>query len=292
MKTVDTATRIGIANIAFLTDLSIASGTALPFAAEFARHYGAKVWGFHLLSPNAYTVPSLILPTAQEDPHEVAGDLDNQLDKALAGVPHEGIIGRGEAWSALSSFILEKNIDLIVMSTHGRTGLGKALLGSVTERVFRHSPCPVLTVGPQAGGRLDQPVEIKEMLYATDFSAEARAAAPYAISIAQEHQGRLVLLHVIAPSRAGDHIHGGESVSGAMQLLRDLVPPDAELWCKPEHVVEYGFPADRILKVAEEKRAHLIVLGVHEPRGATRFARATAYQVVSAARCPVLTVRG
>jgi nucleotide-binding universal stress UspA family protein len=81
-----------------------------------------------------------------------------------------------------------------------------------------------------------------------------------------------------------------------MQLLRDLVPPEAELWCKPEHVVEYGSPAENILKVAERRHAHLIVLGVRKPEGslglATHFARATAYEVVSQANCPVLTVRG
>jgi nucleotide-binding universal stress UspA family protein len=143
---------------------------------------------------------------------------------------------------------------------------------------------------------LDQPVETKEILYATDFTPASRAAAPYAISLAQEHQAHLVLLHVIETPRAGELAHGGEFVSATMQLLRDLVPPEAELWCEPEHVVDYGSPADLILKLAEQRHAHLIVLGVRKPEGslglATHFARATAYKVVSQASCPVLTVRG
>jgi nucleotide-binding universal stress UspA family protein len=297
MKTVDVTTRISIKNLAFATDLSPASYAALPFAAEFARYYGAKVWGFHVLSPYVYPVPpSLVLPTPEQDSQEAAKQLGRQLEKYLAGVPQEVVIGHGETWSALSSFIEKNNIDLVVMSTHGRTGFGKALLGSVAETVFRQCPCPVLTVGPKAASRLDHPVETKEILYATDFTPESRSAAAYAISIAQEHQAHLVLLHVIEPPKAGDLAHGGEFVSSTMQLLRDLVPPEAELWCKPEHVVEYGPPADNILKVAERKRAHLIVLGVHKPEGslglATHFARATAYKVVSQANCPVLTVRG
>jgi nucleotide-binding universal stress UspA family protein len=297
MKTVDVTTRISIKNIAFATDLSPASYAALPFAAEFARYYGAKVWGFHVLSPYVYPVPpSLVLPTPEQDSQEAAKQLGRQLEKHLAGVPQEVVIGHGETWSTLSALIEKNNIDLVVMSTHGRTGLGKALLESVAETVFRQCPCPVLTVGPKAASRLDQPVETKEILYATDFTPEARSAAAYAISIAQEHQAHLVLLHVIEPPKAGDLAHGREFVSSTMQLLRDLVPPEAELWCKPEHVVEYGPPADNILKVAERKRAHLIVLGVHKPEGslglATHFARATAYKVVSQANCPVLTVRG
>ena len=297
MKTMDLKTRISIKNIAFTTDLSPESYIALPWAAEFARCYGAKVWGFHVLSPNVYPVPpSLVLPTPEEDAQEAAKSLGRRLAKHLAGVPQEVVIGRGETWSALSSFIEKTSVDLVVMSTHGRTGLGKVLLGSVAETVFRQCPCPVLTVGPKAATRLDQPVETKEILYATDFTPESRSAAAYAMSIAQEHQAHLVLLHVIEPLKAGDVGHGGALVSTTMQLLRDLVPPEAELWCKPEHVIEYGSPADNILKAAERRHAHLIVLGVRKPQGslglATHFARATAYKVVSQANCPVLTVRG
>jgi nucleotide-binding universal stress UspA family protein len=297
MKTMDVKTRIDIKNIAFATDRSPESYAALPWAAEFARYYGAKVWGFHVLPPNVYPVPpSLVLPTPDEDAKEAAKELGRQLAKHLAGVPQEVVIGHGETWSTFSSFIEKNSIDLIVMSTHGRTGLGKALLGSVAEMVFRQSPCPVLTVGPKAAFRLDQPVETKEILYATDFSPESRAAAGYAISMAREHQAHLVLLHVIEPPKARDGAGGGELVSNSMQLLRDLVPPEAELWCKPEQVVEYGSPADHILNMAARRHTHLIVLGVRKPGGslglATHFGRATAYQVVSQAKCPVLTVRG
>ena len=103
-------------------------------------------------------------------------------------------------------------------------------------------------------------------------------------------------MHVIEPPKAGELAHGGEFVSATMELLRSLVPPEAELWCKPEHIVEYGSAAEGILKVADQKHAQLIVLGVRKPEGnlglATHFARATASKVVSHANCPVLTVRG
>jgi nucleotide-binding universal stress UspA family protein len=297
MKTMDLKTRISIKNIAFATDLSPESYVALPWAAEFARCYGAKVWGFHVLSPNVYPVPpSLVLPTPSEDSREAAKELGRQLAKHLVGIPQEIVIGRGETWSAFSSFIEKNNVDLVVMSTHGRTGLGKVLLGSVAETVFRQCPCPVLTVGPKAATRLDQPAETNEILYATDFTPESRAAAAYAMSIAQEQQAHLVLMHVIKPAKMGDLAHGAVLVSTAMQLLRDLVPPEAELWCKPEQVVEYGPPAENILRTAEHRHAHLIVLGVRKPEGSlgltTHFARTTTYKVAAQANCPVLTVRG
>lgn len=297
MTTTSLKTRISINNIAFASDLTQASYAALPFAAEFARCYGAKVWGFHVLSPNLFPLPpSPILPTPEEDEQEVKKELDSQLAKHLAGVPRETVIGRGEIWNALSTFVERKNIDLVVMSTHGRTGFGRALMGSVAETVFRQCPCPVLTVGPNAAARLDQPFEATEILYATDFTPESRTSAPYAISLAQERQGHLVLLHVIEPLTAGEWAHGGKFVSFTMDLLRDLVPPDADLWCKPEYLVEYGSPAENILAVAGRRHSHLIVLGLRKPAVslgfATHFARTTAYKVVTQADCPVLTVRG
>jgi|SRR5579859_887176 len=292
MKTLDVTTRISIKNIAFMTDLSTASYAALPFVKEFARFYGAKVWGFYAQG----TVPSLVLPTAELDLGVAGKELASRLGKDLAGIPQEVAITHGDTWIELASLIRKNHIDLVVMSTHGRSGVGKALLGSVAETVFRQCPCPVLTVGPKATTHLDLPAGTKEILYATDFTPEAKAAAAYAISLAQEHQARLVLLHVIEPPKAGELAHGGEFVSATMELLRDLVPPEAELWCKPEHIVEYGSPAESILKVAEQKQVQLIVLGVRKPEGslglATHFGRATACKVVSEANCPVLTVRG
>ncbi len=289
--------RISINNIAFATDLTQASYAALPFAAEFARSYDAKVWGFHVLSPNRFPLPPTgMLPTSEEDEQVVKKELDSQLAKHLAGVPREAVISHGQIWNALSTFVEGKNIDLVVMSTHGRSGFGKALMGSVAETVFRQCPCPVLTVGPKAAIRLDQPLETKNILHATDFASETRASAAYAISIAQEHQGHLVLLHVIEPPTSGELAHGGEFVSSTMDLLRDLVPPDADLWCKPEYLVEYGSPADNILAIAGRRHSHLIVLGLRKPAVslgfATHFARTTAYKVVTQADCPVLTVRG
>jgi nucleotide-binding universal stress UspA family protein len=103
------------------------------------------------------------------------------------------------------------------------------------------------------------------------------------------------LLHVIEPPKTGELAHGGEFVSATMQLLRDLVPPEANLSRKPEELVKFGTPAEVIVNLAQERNADLIVLGVRKPDNlplATHFGRATAYKVISKASCPVLTIRG
>jgi nucleotide-binding universal stress UspA family protein len=232
----------------------------------------------------------------EEDPEKTEKEFTAQLDERLKAIPHEVVIARGETWNALLSFVEKKNIDLLVMGTHGRTGLGRAMLGSVAEAVFRQCQCPVLTIGPNVRRHPDQLIESKKILHPTDFTPASRAAIPYAISLAQEHQAHLVLLHVIQRPHAAELRHGGEFVSITMQLLRDLVTPEANFWVDSEQLVEYGSPAETILNVARQRAADLIVLGVRKARGrvglATHFGRATACQVVSEAICPVLTVCG
>jgi nucleotide-binding universal stress UspA family protein len=108
-------------------------------------------------------------------------------------------------WSNLAKAIQEKKIDLIVMGTRGRSGVGKFLLGSSAEEVFRQAPCPVLTVGPHSPAKA--PHEFTRIVFATDFSPESVAALPYAVSLAQECQAHLTLLHVVAEPKGGEPVH-------------------------------------------------------------------------------------
>jgi len=297
MATIKMQARIAVKNIAFATDLSPASFAALPFAAGFARSFGARVFGFYVQSPAVYVVPEMGVVTATvEEAQSARQELQERLKEQLAGVPFEVVIGQGDTWAALERLVEERKIDLIVMGTHGRTGLGKALLGSVAEKIFRQAHCPVLSVGPHVSRKVQGGGEAKEILYATDFSEAAKAAAPYALSLAQESQARLTLLHVIEKPAAGDLTYPGEFVRSSMDLLRETVPAEAGLWCEPRCEVEIGSPGEIILEMARRREADLIVMGVKKPEAPvgliTHFGQATAYRVVCEARCPVLTVRG
>jgi nucleotide-binding universal stress UspA family protein len=135
------------------------------------------------------------------------------------------------------------------------------------------------------------------VLFASALDAVSHAAAPYAVSLAQENQSRLVLLHVLPAPKPGKQPKPTVlSVAEAIHQLEEMVPKDADLWCRPDPTVEHGDPGGQILATANRCGADLIVLGV---RGldtatglATRIERATAYNVVANAPCPVLTVRG
>jgi nucleotide-binding universal stress UspA family protein len=296
MKAVQARTRITLQNILFATDFSEAADAAAPIAIQIARRYGAKVYGVHVnrfedytaAAPNAWAAMAEAA-AAEKETKEDAGRLNEQL----RGIAHEVVIGEGNTWEVMSNLIEEKEIDLIVLGTRGRTGLGKVILGSVAEQILRQSPCPVLTVGPHVNLWSDEYAKMREILYATDLEADYPIAAPYAVSLAQENQAHLVLLHVIEDPKAGDLVNRPEVVDFEGRKLRQLVSQQAGLWCDPTCIVEQGPAAEKILDVAKRRHTDLIVLGARPAKGlAIHLYSGTVHKVVSQATCPVLTVRG
>lgn len=298
MKAVQATTRIALKNILFATDFSSAADAALPFAMQIARRYGAKVYGVHVNSFDDYMGVARNAWAAMAEASDGKEDA-RRLNEQLQGIEHEVVIGEGNILEVVSNLIKEKRIDLMVVGTRGRTGFAKTLLGSVAEQILRQAPCPVLTVGPHVSAeqeRWDAELygkrgEMHEILYATDLTADFPPAAPYAISLAQENQAHLTLLHVIEDPKAWELVQPEQVAESMEHKLRELVPQEAELWCEPVCLVERGESAEKILDVANRRHAHLIVLGARPAkRLATHLNTGTVHKVVLQAKCPVLTV--
>jgi nucleotide-binding universal stress UspA family protein len=293
MQAVQARTRITLKDILFATDFSVASDAAAPIATQIARRYGAKIYGVHVNAADPYVAAApeawaAMAEAVERAAKEAAGRLNDQLQ----GVEHEVVIGEGKIWEVMSDLIEKKEIDLVVLGTRGRTGFGKTLLGSVAEQILRQSPCPVLTVGPHVNLWSEEYAKMREILYATDLAADFPMAAPYAVSLAQENQAHLVLLHVIEDSKAGDLVDSPEVVNLKEKKLQQLVTQQAGLWCDPSYIVEQGPAAEKILDVAKRRHTDLIVLGARPAKGlATHLNVGTVHKVVSQATCPVLTVR-
>lgn len=292
MRVMDARTRVVLHNILMAVDFSPSSEAALAYASVVARRYGSRIYLAHIIRPDVY---QLVSPEAMETVLDQARHYaEEELAKILVsgqlrGIPHQVLLGQGELWTVFSKLIKEHEIDLAVVGTHGRTGLEKILIGSVAERVFRLASCPVLTVGPRVPGELPESAHLRRVFYATDFTPASGRAAAYALSLAQEHQAQLTVAHVVDRGREAERSEEGE----IRDRLRALVPAEAELWCTPNYAVEYGSPSEVILKMAAERKADLIVLGVRQPSYAfSHLPPATAYKVVCRAHCPVLTVRG
>ncbi|MGA7847476.1 MAG: universal stress protein, partial [Terriglobales bacterium] len=196
-----------------------------------AHSYDAEVYAVNVL-------PHLpFVEAVQPDPEQTRLLAEQKLaalvgSESFKGIRHKELIKEGEVAEVLSKLVSNYEIDLIVIGTGGRKGLGKLLLGSVAEEVFRNAECPVLTVGPNASRWLANG-NLRHILYATDFGPESLHGLPYAISLAEENRARLTLLHVAPePGVALPEPEPGtmpvldpsEVVAAAERQLRALVP--------------------------------------------------------------------
>ena len=287
-----TSLHVSFQHVLFPTDFSTTADRALPYAVEIARRSLATIYAVHVVSPDIYPQ----LPPAEWDDiarqeEEFRTRKKNQLELELQGLPHEFLFLNGDVWENLKEAIESKNVDLIVLGRHGRSGIAKALIGSVAEKIFRQAPCPVLTVGPGVSPSTSHAAaaEFNCILYATDFSPESLAAARYAISLAKDHHAELVLLHTSADGSKGqDEL--------ALETLKNVVPLGAGLLSKPTYVMERGAPAEAILGTAKKTQSDLIILGARGAEKhltmATHFSDSIASHVAAHAGCPVLIVHG
>jgi nucleotide-binding universal stress UspA family protein len=301
MKTVEAGTRIALKNILFATDFSPCSNAALPYAVSFASRHNATLHAVHVRLNDAdlvFMAPDSWPVVLEEEDKKIQGNID-QLESQLQGLSHDVLTPKGKVADALARIVDQKKVDLIVLGTHGRTGMRKLFAGSVAEEVFRSSSCAVLTVGPKVSAPANGQVQFKNILFATDFSEDSLAALPYAISLAEEDQSQLAIVHVIDQPVAGI-LHLQEVKRALTERLQALVRPEEYPWCRTECQVDFSQqfapPAVRILEIAQERGADLIVLGVRRTHGTgttvTHLTPTTAQHIVAHAECPVLTVRG
>jgi len=309
MSPIGAAADVAMKSVLIAHDFSEASHKPLHHALAVARHYGAKFYLAHVVSHIGYTIAGPeALNLAIEKTRRDARQLEQELleSGALAGLHHEFIVREGNVWEQLELVIRQKQVDLVVIGTHGRGGLGKLLLGSVAEQIFRHADCFVVTVGP--GSYQDSLVEktqaVRPFLFATDFGAASLHALPHAISFANHFGARLVVLHVLpaAPipegfhwSRTGDLMQMRDKARMASQRrFEELTLQNPTMGIKPEFMVKFGIASEQILQVSHDLKTDLIIFGLKHHayiETESHMPWAAAYKVVCGARCPVLTIR-
>jgi nucleotide-binding universal stress UspA family protein len=297
---------ISLKNILFATDFSATSESALPYATAISRRFGSTLHIAHVLSDTNLLlmtggVDYVSTGTIYEDTHAQAQEKIQQITKRLGEIPYCTYVRHGLPWKNLSRIVVENAIDLLVVGTHGRTGLGKLLLGSVAEDILRHVPCPVLTVGPKVAGHAKLrefhgkgrelaavELELRQILYATNFTDASVVVAPVAVALAGQFRAQLTLMHVIEQYAGWGNPHG--PIEDGVQKLRALVAKDASLAYPPEFVIEFGTPSEVIVSAAAKREADLLVLGARPVDGTAHLPWSTVHRVVAHAACPVLTV--
>jgi nucleotide-binding universal stress UspA family protein len=295
---------INLKRILCPTDFSEGSQHALAFAVALAQWYDAQVTVMHVIE--IYPVPAVLPgnPSPVVGPYvsreAVAADLE-RFTAALKhnNIPFEIAIEQGTAAQSILETAKRVSAELVVIGTHGRGGFEHLVLGSVAEKVLRKAKCPVLIVPPGVPSA-HVPIRFERILCPIDFSPSSRLALTYALSLAQEAQATLTLLHVLeavpdepaaAPFDPVEYHRQREA--DARTRLREVVPAEARTWCKPLEVVGAGRSYREILRVAAESGSDLIVMGVAGHGVLHRmFFGSTTNHVVRQARCPVLTLRG
>jgi len=213
----------------------------------------------------------------------------------------EALILEGEdVGETITQTASEQSIDLIVMRSRRRPHRA-AVLGSTAESVCRTAPCPVLVTHTDEREWVDQvdgKIKLERLLVAYDFSDYSELALKYALSLAQEHQAELHLLHVLPrdsvsePELAWYPMGKDSAYHQAARRLQRAVPSETHLWCEIKQAVAEGQPYREILNYAEKHSIDLISLGAHGAGfGMRTLFGSNVDRVLRQAPCPVLVAR-
>jgi len=296
-------TNIELKRILLPTDFSAESAQAFPYAVWFARQFGASITLVYVVPTTLPAELSHIGIVLEEKrlAKEAETTLAKVRDRELpVDVAVENIVLSGGPYYEICKTAGALGIDLIVMSTHGHTGLKHALLGSTTERVVRDAPCPVLTVRePFLPIRFpdDTPCRFKRILVPTDFSEASADGIRHAAWFARLCHGGITLLHVVEspnyPAWGYAHLSLRDQklkkkAYKKLEALSGELPPDPAVVV----AVKSGDAALEIIEAAKEEKADLIVIATHGHTGLKRMLLGSVTEkVVRLAICPVLVVR-
>jgi nucleotide-binding universal stress UspA family protein len=266
-------------------DLSEPAMVAMSFGAVLARTFGAACDVLHVT-----TVAEIDQASAQRD-----GILETAVHQQLgpsgcgAGVDPEFQYRHGVPHDAIVRYARDRNIDLIVMGTHGRGALAHAVLGSVAEMVVRNAPCPVLTVRSQQRDFL-----VRKILVPTDFEAASEIALINGRTLARIFGATLHVLHVMENSFMRAVVADPHGLADrARQRLHDQLTDDDRRVLHATVALEVSDnPAQAIVDYASNTSIDLIVMGTHGRQAMDRLLMGSvAERVVRTSPCPVLTAR-
>lgn len=273
------------------TDGSGCADVAIDYAEDLATRYGATV---HLLSVvDSRIVDDMPRDEGQQDAHaaivsdacDSISEETTVIEAVRTGLPHETILEYAD----------EESIDLVVMGTHGRTGIQRFVLGSVTEKVLRLAETPVLTVRAEAGD--EQHVPFESVLVPTDGSDAASTATDPALDVAGTYGAALHALSIIEPMAMGVDVQSHAIVDALEERANaavDAIADQAESASisQVETAVQFGYPHEAIRAYVEDNDIDLIVMATHGRSGIERYLLGSVTEkIVRTSPVPVMTVR-
>ena len=282
------------------TDLSNESDEALRYAVALARVYEAQLFLLHCCEHGSFP--------QEKDEEKLKTHMNRLFVESL--VPHLGLATMNELkWHGLlrsdvhsigNTIVREamiQNVDLIVMRSRRRPRAA-VLLGSTAETVCRDAPCPVLVTHPlerEWVGMSSGEIDLNRVLIAHDFSRDSEIALNLGISLAQEYQAEVHLMHVLAtagheePELAWSSSSTGNAYTFTARKLQETLPQEVCLWCNAVNVVRCGKAHEEILNYAKENQIDLICMGVSGGDWSMKkLLGSNVDRVLREAPCPVL----
>jgi nucleotide-binding universal stress UspA family protein len=281
------------------TDLSTEADEALRYGVALTAGYGAKLFLLYCKEAKGNGDHGRISPeeaiplfTDSLGPHLGLNDLSN-LD-------WEGLVACNvsDVGKTIVSEAKKHEIDLIVMRSRRRE-YAAALLGSTAETVSRSAPCPVLVTHPSERewvGLSTGEIDLRRVLVAHDFSKDSELALNYGVSLAQEYQAEIHVLHALRSAGRDEPelawSSGGSPYSFAAQRLQRAISKEVYLWCNVVNVMRYGGVYQEVLTYAKEHEIDLICMGARgRDRSLGKLFGSNVDRVLRQAPCPVLVAR-
>jgi nucleotide-binding universal stress UspA family protein len=287
--------------ILFAADFSENSKDAFSLACSLAVENKTRVFVVQVIEPNA----AGDLPDASSEPinprshpgaaaarHEALKREMAELYKPNHPIEVEYLVRKGNPTEEILRVAGQIGSDLIVVGSHGRTGLRRLLAGSVATAVLRRAACPVVVLRRGAGAHKSE--QIQTVLHPTDFSDCSEAATRIARSLARDHGARLIILHVlpydVILSETSIPVDPEPYRAALEELGKQLDGPDLKFPVEPRFI--QGDATAEILRTAAEVGCDLIVMGTHGRTGLGRLLLGNvAESVLPEAQCAVLVVK-
>lgn len=281
--------------VLFPTDGSDGAETALDHVLSVAQTHDATVHVIHVVDTTVYSptrVGGEVVDALERQGEEIVTAVaETAADRGVSTVTK---VLHGGVPETIVDYADEFEMDLVVMPTRGRTGLSRLLLGSVTERVLRSTPTPVLTINPDADqGRYP----FENVLLPADGSNTADEALEVGVEITTAHDGRLHVLSVVDVTSLGVNVYS-EVQTDVLEDRAAKVIDEATQYATDhgvesvEGVIEYGSAVDRAIRAyVDEHDIDLVVIGTHGRSGLDRYLLGSvAEKIVRTAPVPVLMV--